>query len=245
MKIRTLVLAALLTALAMPALAAIKVYNATPPNGTGGDQLQYSADFCPPIVVTPGTIQGHYTLSDTGGGTTTMVDFQQYPVTFVDFGPDVLTSIFGPGSFVFVNSTPTVTIESLPITRSGSTAPSTGSIAWGLISGWNNTGVAFCIASPQTICTGGTMVPHGITTPLDPINSPTYDLGTWTFDAEGDMTAASNYIEQTNNGGTSNRQRLLRGAYVGAAIPALPLVGAGALALGLLIAGTRSVMRKK
>ena len=57
--------------------------------------------------------------------------------------------------------------------------------------------------------------------------------------------ALSNYINQTNNGGTANRQRLIKGSYVGAGVPALPLIGAGALAIGLLAAGTRSVMRKK
>ena len=144
---------------------------------------------------------------------------------------------------MFVNTIPTVTTSSLPTPATGSTAPG-GTVAWGLISSWSQTGSGFCISSPQTICTGGSMLPHGITTPLSGDLSPTFDLGTWTFDAEGDMAAAGNWIHQTNNGGSSNRQRLIKGAYVGASIPALPLIGAGALALGLLVAGTRSVLRK-
>ena len=146
-----------------------------------------------------------------------------------------------------VHETPhaSVTVTSVPVVRTGSTTAGSGTIAWGLISGWNSTGIGFCISSPQTICTGGSMLPHGITTVLSPIPSPTYDLGTWTFDAAGDLVAANNWVHQTNNGGTSNRQRLIKGTYVGAAIPALPLIGAGALAIALLAAGTRSVMRKK
>ena len=132
----------------------------------------------------------------------------------------------------------------LGTTHPGSTAP-TGTVDWGVLSGWVNSGISFCISSPQTICTGGSQIPHGVTTPSPAPNSPTYDLGTWAFDAEGDFAALAPYINQTNNGGTSNRQFLLKGAFVGGSIPALPIIGAGALTLGLLVVGARTTLRKR
>ena len=241
MKLRNLILAAAAIAIASPAFAAVKVYDQTANGGTPGDLVQYSTTLCPPVDPTNGGLQGYNTITDNGTGTVTL-DHKTAALVEVDFGTDVITAVFGPGAFVFVNSRATWdTIGTA--TGSGSTAPS-NTVAWGQIAGWKATGATFCIASPQTICTGGTMVPHGITEVAPSPNSPTYDLGTWSFDSTGDFTATS-YISGTNNGGTSNRQRILRGAYTGSSIPALPLLGAGALALGLAVAGTRSVMRKK
>lgn len=242
MKIRNLIIAAATLAIAAPALATVKVYDGTIDNGISSENVGYTTSLCPPVKGTPGSVQGFQTITDTGGGTVTLVTNSQ-PINYVDIVPPALIAVFGPGSFVFVNSRATWS-TALPVVASGDTTPSTGSIAWGEISGWQTTGQTFCIASPQTICTGGTMVPHGITSNTPAANSPTYDLGTWTFDAEGDLTASS-YITGTNNGGTSNRQRIIRGAYVGSSIPALPLLGAAALALGFLAVGTRSLLRKK
>ncbi|MEE3330146.1 MAG: hypothetical protein VX246_04690 [Myxococcota bacterium] len=242
MKFRHFLIAAAAVAIAAPALATVKVYSADPDNGQPGDTIQYSTTLCPPIQPSSGVIHGSITLTDTGGGTVSMTDHAAIPVTQVDYDTGALTGIFGPGSFVFVNSRSTWAVSTANAVA-GSTAPGS-SFTWGVVSGWENTGFTFCIASPQTICTGGTMVPHGITTPAPDPNSPTYDLGTWSFDAEGDLSASA-YITGTHNGGTSNRQRIVKGAYVGASVPALPLIGAAALALGLAVAGTRSVMRKK
>lgn len=241
MRIRNWILAIALVSLTSPALAVVKVYDGSPDNGTAGESFQYSTTLCPPITSKLNVIQGHHTIVDTGGGTVTLTDFEVSELVYSNYGPEAIESVFGPGAFVFVSATPTNTITGLPLTSPGDT---TSSIAWGVIAGFKNTGVAFCIASPQTICTGGAMVPHGQTSPLGPINSPTYDLGTWSFDAAGDLSA-SQYISRTNNGGTSNGQRLIRGSYVGSSIPALPLIGAVALALGLVVAGSRSVLRKK
>ena len=247
MKLRNLIIAAAALAIASPALATVKVYDGTADNGTVGDVLQYSSTLCPPIQSTAGGVQGYNKLTDTGGGSVTL-STEVVALTEVDYGTAALTGIFGPGSFVFVNSRNTWTTIAPAVGTGETNEPGSGmgmkTVTWGVIAGWNTTGTAFCIASPQTICTGGSMTPHGETVPSAPPNSPTYDLGTWSFDAAGDLVA-SQYITGTHNGGTSNRQRLIRGAYVGSSIPALPLLGAGALALGLAVAGTRSVMRKK
>jgi hypothetical protein len=243
MTARLLLLSFVFLSFALPASATVKIYDSSIPNGIPGDVFQYTTTQCPPIQPSLGTLAGNHTLNDTGGGTVTIDTYLTTGLTKADYGPDVLTSVFGPGSFVFVDAETSNTFSPLGHTGTGSTAPS-GSVAWGVISGWKNTGYVYCASSPQTICTLSTMVPHGVTSAQGPVDSPTYDLGTWSFDAEGDMLATS-YITGTNMGGTSNRQSLLRGAYVGSSIPALPLIGAGALALGLAVAGTRSFMRKK
>ena len=237
------ILALAAAAIAAPASAVVKTYDSTPPHGVAGDELQYSTTLCPPIQSSAGLMQGDYQLNDNGGGTVTITDFNMRRIVNTNFGPDAITVVFGPGAYVFVTSDATRR-PTLGTTHPGSTAPG-GSIDWGILSGWSNSGQAFCISSPLTICTAGSQVPHGMTTPSPDVNSPTYDLGTWAFDAEGDFQAASPYINQTNNGGTSNRQFLLRGAFVGGGVPALPLLGAGALAIGLLVAGSRTVLRKK
>ena len=61
--------------------------------------------------------------------------------------------------------------------------------------------------------------------------------------AEGDYEAAQPYIFRTSNGGLSNTQFDLRGVFVGASLPALPLVGLGALAACLAVAGSRRLLR--
>ena len=241
MKLRTLTLALLLAAVAMPALATVRVFTALPPASPGGDQTGH-ADTGQGSGLSPGVIQGHYEVTDTGGGSPTLTDFEQHAITQVDF-PNI--TVFGPGGYVFIDSTPTITLTGHPYTGTGSAAAG-GSVAWGLISGWQSTGKGFCKSSPVTICTTGAVLAHGMTSALQPPGSNTFDLGTWDFDTTtGDLEARQYYINLTNNGGLSNRQRLIRGTLQGTALPALPLVGAGALALGLLVAGTRSVMRKK
>jgi len=222
----------------LAATAVVKVYDATPPHGAPGDVFLYTATLCPPVQQTPGSVQGAYGLSDTGGGTVTMSSIVISQPQSLDLD---LLGVFGPGAFVFIDG---ITIWSATSgqTGVGSTAPS-GAVDWGVLGGWTRSGFTFCVSSPGTICTGGVQVPHGITVADPGPQSPTYDLGTWTFDAEGDLQAASSYIFFTSNGGTSNGQYLLRGTYVGGGVPAAPLFGIGALAAGLVIVGIRAVSR--
>jgi len=243
MSLRSLCAVLGLSLFALPAAAVVKVYDSTAPHGTVSDEILFTTTLCPPVQSTPGRIQGTYSLSDTGGGTVTLTQFDQIRVVDTNIGPAALTVVFGPGSYVFVASEGTLS-PALGTSHPGSTAPS-GTLDWGVLSGWQRSGQAFCISSPTTICTGGAAVPHGVTVPVPLPRSPTYDLGTWAFDAEGDFQAASAYIEQTSNGGTTNIQFLLRGAFVGGSVPALPLVGASAIALGLLVAGARSALRNR
>jgi len=240
MSLRTLALTLALVGLAGPSAAVVKVYDSTPPHGAPGDSFRFTTTLCPPIRVTPGIVWGNASINDTGGGTITVTQYLQRPFTLTDFDA---SATFGPGAFVFVTSDNSIT-PTLPVTAPGSTAPG-GTIDWGVVGGWTRSGEGFCISSPQTICTAGAQLPHGVTSPAPEMNSPTYDLGTWAFDASGDYAATQAYINGTQNGGTTNGQTLLRGSFVGGGIPALPLVGAAALAVALLVGGARAAMRTK
>jgi hypothetical protein len=99
------------------------------------------------------------------------------------------------------------------------------------------------VSSPVAICNEN-VSSHGITS-VPTLNSPTYDLGTWNFDAEGDYEAESWFITGTNNGGLNNNQQLLRGSFVGASLPALPLVGFGSLAVALGLLGGRALRARR
>jgi len=229
---------ALCLAFAQGALAEVKVYNSTPPGGEAGDQIQISSTLCPTTDTTPGMFTGSAALDDDGTGTVTIDDLSV--VTQSNIVLD--TTLFaGPGSFIFVDAMAT-TSPTPGQTGAGSTAKDTGTITWGVIGGWSSTGFTFCISSPTTICDNNVGV-HGMTVFPSP-QSPTYDMGTWTFDAEGDYEA-SPYIRRTSNGGSANTNWELRGTFVGAGIPMLPLVGLGALATGLAVVGARTLLRRR
>ena len=243
MRLVNFLLVLILLLFAGSASAEMKSYDTSAENGTPGDTILTATEFCPPIITTPGVRFGYSFIEDDGLGTVSLENVQlSQGVT--DIGPDFLESIFGPGAFVFISNSATVTNVgsggSPHVSASGSgTDP--GEIAvWGIVSGWTATGSQFCISSPVAICGGAGFVHGASVGPV--IESGTYNLGTWAFDALGDYQASS-YIERTVNGGLSNTQAVLRGAFTGSALPALPLVGAGALALSLAIIGGRSLIR--
>ena len=118
------------------------------------------------------------------------------------------------------------------------------SAEWGVLSGFEITGVDFCLSSPVSICNQNGFA-HGITVASNQLGSSSYNLGTWIFDAEGDLEATGSYITRTASGGTSNVNHFIRGSFQGASLPALPLVGFGALAVSLAVIGGRSLLGKK
>ena len=218
------------------AVAAVKVYDSTPPGGSGGDILLHVVADCSPVSVTPGALGGRAHLADTGSGSVTLesLSIEQQIVFDVD-----TTAVFGPGAFFFATQRRT----DRPAdghTGTGSTAPG-GTVSWGVLSGWTTTGLSHCIASPAATCSNNGFL-HGVTVSAG-TQSPTYDLGTWTFDAQGDYQAGA-FVQRTANGGESNIQWLLRGTHVGASVPALPVIGAGALAAALLASGLRAATRR-
>jgi len=219
--------------------ADVKVYDATPPGGTPGDRVAVSGVLCPTTQVSAGDLEGRSRVDDDGSGTVTLEELiVSQPFT----GNFDTTMAYGPGSFVFINAQ----VSSFPTpgqTGAGSTAKGTGMITWGVISGWSGTGFLFCAASPPTTCTANGYI-HGTTIQEDGPVSTTFAIGTWTFDAAGDYEA-SPYIQSNQNGGLSNVQWQLKGRFVGASLPALPLVGLGVVAAGLVTYGAASIRRRR
>jgi hypothetical protein len=252
MLIRTLfAVLPLLAVVASGAHADLKVYDRSINNGLPGDLIGSSPETCPPVQVTAGNIQGYTNLEDDGLGTVTLLEHVNALRVLTDFtGPgNDLVSLFGPGAFYFRTSENIFSTSSPQVSNSSgigahgpsATAPG-GSVEWGVVSSWEATGTSFCISSPVTTCQGVAGA-HGVTIPAF-LPSATYDLGTWAFGTEGDFEAETPYIHLTVNGGTSNTRYQLRGAFVGASLPALPLVGFGALAVGLAVTGGRALRRR-
>lgn len=119
------------------------------------------------------------------------------------------------------------------------------SIAWGAITGWTQTGTAWCQATPGIVCTLAGY-PGELQT-VDPssllLRSDFYDLGTWVFHSTGFTATPFVQWRYTQTPG-SNVQAVLRGrALPIATTPALPLGAALLLAGGLALA-SRTRMRR-
>ena len=224
------------------ASAVTKFYDSSITNGLPGDQILYSTSACPPIETTPGTEEGWAVLVDDEAGSVSL-DVKQIGRTIADVE---LEAFLGPGAFVFIDIKTTNTNvppggSVHPSQPGGGTDPGETAV-WGIVSGWSTTGAGFCISSPTSICSNAGFT-HGQTISRLQ-DSGSYNLGTWAFDAVGDFEA-SPYIGTVANGGLTNNQIVQRGALHGAALPALPLVGLGALAVSLAVIGGRSLMGKK
>ena len=247
---RRILLSLSLTLLAGSAQAVTKVYNSTPDNGLVSDFINTATNLCPPVQTSPGIIGGDATMTDDGTGTVTLNQLNNTVLTLIDLGPDQLTLVFGPGAFIFIDSKTTSTSGANHISNTtgigahgpSETDPGT-STEWGVTSGWTTTGRNFCVSSPVAICNNSNFA-HGQTVPPS-LNSTTFDLGTWNFDAEGDYSTENPYISATANGGLQNNRNDLRGAFQGSALPALPLVGFDALALSLAAIGIRATVGRK
>lgn len=231
--------------------AATKLYSASKTNGTASDQRRILIDACPPIVTSIGVLEGFREIEDDALGTVTLTGFESVSSNLTNIGPEALINIFGPGAFIFVDNTATTSISAPAVSNTSGigvhgpsgTAPGE-SAEWGIISGFTLTGRAFCLSSPTTVCDQNGFS-HAATLPAI-LPSTTYDLGTWTFDAAtGDLEAATWYINRTSNGGLTNIQVRIKGAFHGESLPALPLIGFGALAFALAAAGARSLRGDK
>jgi hypothetical protein len=243
--LRSLLCLAFFVSLAAPGSAAVKFYNSDRDNGEPGDAVRDSVD---PVSTdpSPDILQGFHRITDDGLGTVTLNETLVTNDDTTDVGPEQLTGIFGPGSFVFILQGNTTTLSAAAISNTsniGSHGPSGTapgeSAEWGVLSGWTITGADFCVSSPVTICNQANFT-HGATVPSI-LPSTTYDLGTWSFDAVGDLEAAA-YVHRTTNGGLTNVRYTIQGRFQGASLPALPLVGFGALLVGLLTVGTRALL---
>ena len=251
MRMRLVIAIAMIFSFAGSANAAVKVYDSSANNGITSDFLNWATNLCPPQQTSPGILQGFAKMTDDGAGTVTLSDHEVHITTLIDLGPDQLTTTFGPGAFIFIDAKTTASPNPNQVSTTtgvGAHGPSSTtpgqSVEWGLTNGWSATGGQFCVSSPVTVCNGAAFQ-HGQTIqPQKP--SATYNLGTWAFDATtGDYAITAPYIERTSNGGLQNSQYDMKGAFVGSALPALPLIGFGALALSLAVIGGRSLIGKK
>ena len=251
MRIFQILVAVLVLSLAGSAQAVVKFYSSDPENGTPGNTSRISINLCPPFISSPDTIGGFTKLTDDEAGTVELSELVQCCAGsgLTDLSGDILVPIFGPGSFIFIDAGTTTSITTPHSSSDGasgasaSTVATTGSIAWGVVSGWVITGLQFCLASPVAICNENGFS-HGMTVP-GALESTTYNLGTWVFTAVGDIEATQQYITRTSNGGLSNNGDVVQAALHGSAIPALPIVGFGALALSLAAIGGRALLGKK
>lgn len=238
-----LALATLLVAETSP--AETRAYNSWRDAGTPGDEIRSSTSSCPPVATMPDTQQGFAILEDDGTGTVSL-DLTIAVRQVVELGRDQLIEIFGPGAFIFIETTST-TVNNPPggsvhTSAAGSSTARDGLSIWGVVSGWSVTGERICLSSPVTICSPA--IVHGATV-RPTLASPTFDLGTWAFDsATGDYESVIPYISRTFNGGLGNDRILLRGAFTGASIPALPLVGGAALAVSIALIGAHSLLNR-
>lgn len=117
-----------------------------------------------------------------------------------------------------------------------------GSIAWGFMDSWAISGGQFCNSVPSSICDLATREDDETVAPT--LLSSKYDMHSWNFHGTGFV--AEPYIEQTskvNNFG--NIQIILRGPLdPNGTVPALPLVGIGAVGLSVFAMGV-SFLKKR
>ena len=226
---------------ALPAFAEQKAYDRNDADFGAGEftTLQRSPQLTPSVFppgsqFAPGNNFGSFFLEDDGGGTVTLTNGTWGSSGLIATTTNS-TGFMGnpPGSYLWIRSSNTTG------PAPGQTAPgsTTGQIDWGVLSGFTATGSEFCKSTPPALCTFISRLEDQ--TELAVLPSSTYDIGTWTFDGAGDFDH-SGYIRGTQNGGISNTVTLLDGTFFGSSLPALPLVGFGALALGLGIAGVRA-----
>jgi hypothetical protein len=209
-------------------------FEESPIFGTSNFGILRTSNLSPSVQPTPGAPDFlQVVLEDLDGGIVTIVNYE----TGSDANSTTnLTGFAGPGGFIFIRSSARGT-QVPGQTGAGST---TSSIDWGVLTGWSATGGSFCNSSPPFVCTFAAFQ-EDMTIPAV-VNSSTYDIGTWTFDSTGDFDA-TRYVTATHNPATTNILSFLDGKLFGTTLPALPIGGFGALALGLLVVGGRSLMR--
>ncbi|HVN39790.1 MAG TPA: hypothetical protein VMW19_16630 [Myxococcota bacterium] len=208
-----------------------------------------AAGSCPPTFLTHGSPQppcnltsgGHITINDTGNGTPTLTSMLLI-AEWDDFvGAATVTGIPGATAALHAENTITVTPNQ---TGTGSTS---GTINWGTIVGWSQTGRLFCqTGCPSPGCgTASACKPfvgfEGLGPPA-PIEPPQqFNLDPWVFTGDKFTSKGFEIVSLGSGAVTANTQ--IGGRLV--AIPALPLAALGGLGAGLVYLGSRALGRKK
>ena len=119
-------------------------------------------------------------------------------------------------------------------------ASNEGVVDWGTLTAWAITGATFCNANPALVCGLGVASQLVSTDPV--VRSAFYDTGDWTFHGTGFRANPFVFFTSTLGG---NSSIVLKGSLApNASVPALPLLGIGALAASLFTMGV-AVLRRK
>ena len=127
-------------------------------------------------------------------------------------------------------------------TGSGSTA---SSINWGNTIGWTITGGNFCHSIPSYICTLAQRA--DLATVPTPLISTNFDSGTWVFHGTGFTSDGFISFTSTTQPGTfGNANTWLRGQTDNdATVPAIPLLGIGAIGVSVIAMGIATARRQR
>lgn len=123
------------------------------------------------------------------------------------------------------------------------TGATASSINWGNTDGWTITGAEFCHSVPAVICSFADR--EDLVTGDPPFISTNYDTGTWVFHGTG-FVMPDGYITFTNTaGGEGNAYTRLKGRVdTDGTVPALPLLGIGAVGVSVIAMGIASMRRR-
>ncbi len=124
---------------------------------------------------------------------------------------------------------------------SGSLPGNVGTVTWGVLTSYSTTGALFCNANPAFICGLATGVQ--LTSVDPPLRSSFYLTDPWTFHGTGFRSATFVFFTSTLPG---NSSVIIKGVLSpNATVPALPLLGLGALGVSLFVMGVAALRRSK
>ena len=116
------------------------------------------------------------------------------------------------------------------------------SINWGNLTGWTISGGTFCHSMPSYICDYA--VAENLGTVETAFLSNNYDVGTWTFHGTGFLH--DGYINRTGSTDFGNHMYFIRGGENNdGTVPALPLLGIGAVGVSVFAMGVASIRRRR
>jgi hypothetical protein len=232
-----LAFAALLALAANPADAALQKYRLR----TGG--FVQAPDLAPnPDGIPTPAIPGAVALIGASGANPVLVKL-------LDIGDDTVTVIIpglavglfrsakgrqGPGGPGALHGNPNA--------FTGTGSPASGStIRWGVVTGWTNSGSAWCNSEPAIICSLAMFVDEATTDTRT--NSASYDLGTWSFHGTGFTSVPFVNSYNTNNPG--NVVKFYQGAALrDGTVPAISIVGSALLGASLVLGGIAASRRR-
>jgi hypothetical protein len=189
----------------------------------------------------PDVVSGSAVIDDAGDGTPSLVELYLYFEAQRVFSAGEFAPV--PGSTVSIDWTHRLSVAP-DQTGSGST---TSSISWGTLTGWTNSGTAFC----ETHCPGGCggssacvfFVGFEGTGPTLPLESTEFDSDPWTFASDGSSFEAQSIEIVSLGQGAVTESVVWRGAFR-PGVPALSLLAVAGLGACLVAAGARALRRR-